>query len=96
MAMERNEVDIVVEGQMRRIVGIEVKATATETSSDFAGLRKLEAGSGSGKRGRRWGGWRAQRETTRRPMLAAAPMRNLVMLKSVEDCSSRSLPQLPT
>ncbi len=36
-----NEVDIVVEDQDRRVVGIEVKSSATVTSEDFSGLRKL-------------------------------------------------------
>ena len=43
---EQNEVDIVVENQERKIVGIEVKASATVTSSDFAGLRKLAEAAG--------------------------------------------------
>jgi predicted AAA+ superfamily ATPase len=43
---EQNEVDIVVENQERKIVGIEVKASATVTSSDFAGLRKLADAAG--------------------------------------------------
>ena len=38
---ERNEVDIVIEDRRGRVVGIEVKAAATVTSSDFNGLRKL-------------------------------------------------------
>jgi hypothetical protein len=36
-----NEVDIVIEDQDRRVVGIEVKSSATVTSEDFSGLRKL-------------------------------------------------------
>lgn len=36
-----NEVDIVIEDQDRRVVGIEVKSGATVTSEDFSGLRKL-------------------------------------------------------
>ncbi len=36
-----NEVDIVIEDQDRRVVGIEVKSRATVTSEDFSGLRKL-------------------------------------------------------
>lgn len=43
---ERNEVDIVIEDQSGRIVGIEVKAAATATTHDFAGLRKLADASG--------------------------------------------------
>jgi len=38
---ERNEVDIVIEDRQGRVVGIEVKAAATVTGSDFGGLRKL-------------------------------------------------------
>lgn len=38
---ERNEVDIVIEDRQGRVVGIEVKASATVTGSDFGGLRKL-------------------------------------------------------
>ena len=38
---ERNEVDIVIEDGMGRIVGVEVKASATVTSGDFSGLRRL-------------------------------------------------------
>jgi predicted AAA+ superfamily ATPase len=36
-----NEVDIVIEDRRGRVVGIEVKAAATVTSHDFAGLRRL-------------------------------------------------------
>ncbi len=38
---EQNEVDIVIEDRQSRVVGIEVKASATVTGSDFGGLRKL-------------------------------------------------------
>ena len=38
---EANEVDVVIEDRHGRVVGIEVKASATVASSDFAGLRKL-------------------------------------------------------
>lgn len=38
---ERNEVDIVVENRQGEIVGIEVKASATVSSGDFSGMRKL-------------------------------------------------------
>lgn len=38
---DQNEVDLVIENEAGDIVGIEVKAAATVTSSDFAGLRKL-------------------------------------------------------
>lgn len=38
---DQNEVDLVIENDAGDIVGIEVKAAATVTSSDFAGLRKL-------------------------------------------------------
>ena len=36
------EVDIVLEGGGQRVAGVEVKAAATVTSSDFRGLRKLK------------------------------------------------------
>ncbi|WP_299987123.1 ATP-binding protein [uncultured Ruegeria sp.] len=38
---DRNEVDIVLENRRGEIVGIEVKSSATVTSSDFSGMRKL-------------------------------------------------------
>ena len=38
---ERNEVDIVIEDGTGRIVGVEVKASATVASGDFSGLRRL-------------------------------------------------------
>ncbi len=38
---EENEVDVVIEDRQGRVVGIEVKASATVASSDFGGLRKL-------------------------------------------------------
>jgi uncharacterized protein len=41
-----DEVDFVLEDQKGRIVGIEVKATATLRRGDFSGLRKLEAATG--------------------------------------------------
>lgn len=43
---EQNEVDIVIENQSRKIVGLEVKASATVTPSDFNGLRKLAGSAG--------------------------------------------------
>ena len=43
---ERNEVDIVIEDTRGRIVGVEVKASATVTERDFSGLRRLAAASG--------------------------------------------------
>ena len=43
---ERNEVDIVIEDALGRIVGIEVKASATVTGGDFSGLRRLAAATG--------------------------------------------------
>ena len=43
---ERNEADIVIEDGMGRIVGIEVKASATVTGKDFSGLRRLAAATG--------------------------------------------------
>ncbi len=41
-----NEVDLVLERGARDIAGIEVKSSATVTSSDFHGLRKLKAATG--------------------------------------------------
>jgi predicted AAA+ superfamily ATPase len=43
---ERNEVDIVIEDDQGRVVGIEVKAAATVTAADFNGLRKLAGAAG--------------------------------------------------
>ena len=39
--MDTNEVDIIIEDRRGRVVGIEVKAAATVTSSSFNGLRKF-------------------------------------------------------
>jgi predicted AAA+ superfamily ATPase len=44
---DQDEVDIVVEDAASALVGIEVKASATVTSADFKGLRKLAAASGN-------------------------------------------------
>jgi predicted AAA+ superfamily ATPase len=41
------EVDVVIERGARAVVGVEVKAGATVTDSDFRGLRKLQAAAGS-------------------------------------------------
>ena len=38
---ERNEVDVVLEDRRGRVVGIEVKASATVSSEDFSGMRRL-------------------------------------------------------
>ena len=38
---QRNEVDIVIEDRRGRVVGVEVKASATVTSADFSGMRRL-------------------------------------------------------
>jgi uncharacterized protein len=43
---EQNEVDIVIEDHGQKTVGLEVKASATVTSADFGGLRKLAEASG--------------------------------------------------
>ena len=43
---ERKEVDIVIENRRGHIVGIEVKASATVTARDFAGLRRLSEACG--------------------------------------------------
>ena len=42
-----NEVDLVIENRRGEIVGIEVKASATLSSADFSGLRKLAAACGN-------------------------------------------------
>jgi predicted AAA+ superfamily ATPase len=39
----QDEVDFVLEDNRRRIVGMEVKASATVTAADFAGIRKLSS-----------------------------------------------------
>jgi predicted AAA+ superfamily ATPase len=44
---DQDEVDIVVEQDTGALVGIEVKASATVTSGDFKGLRKLAAACGA-------------------------------------------------
>lgn len=38
---DKNEVDIVLENRRGEVVGIEVKSSATVSSSDFSGMRKL-------------------------------------------------------
>ena len=43
---DKNEVDIVLENRRGEIVGIEVKASATVSSNDFTGMRKLAEASG--------------------------------------------------
>lgn len=43
---DKNEVDIVLENRRGEIVGIEVKSSATVSSSDFSGMRKLAEASG--------------------------------------------------
>ena len=43
---ERSEVDVVVEDGRGRIVGIEVKASATVSTGDFSGLRRLASACG--------------------------------------------------
>jgi predicted AAA+ superfamily ATPase len=43
----QHEVDIVIEDRQGRVVGIEVKAAATVTGSDFSGLRKLAEACGN-------------------------------------------------
>jgi predicted AAA+ superfamily ATPase len=44
---DQDEVDIIVEDQRGRVIGIEVKAAATVTRSDFKGLRKLATACGN-------------------------------------------------
>lgn len=41
-SVDRNEVDIVIEDSAGRVVGLEVRASATPTQTDFAGLRALQ------------------------------------------------------
>lgn len=43
---DANEVDIVIEDKRGRIVGVEVKASATVSASDFAGMRRLADATG--------------------------------------------------
>ena len=43
---ERSEVDIVIKDRRGRIVGIEVKASATVTARDFVGIRRLSEACG--------------------------------------------------
>ena len=43
---EQNEVDVVIESPDGKLIGLEVKAAASVTSSDFGGLRKLAEASG--------------------------------------------------
>lgn len=40
---DKNEVDLVIEDRLGRVVGIEVKASSTVTSSDFKGMRRLQS-----------------------------------------------------
>lgn len=40
---DKAEVDVVLESGARAVAGIEVKASATVTASDFRGMRKLKA-----------------------------------------------------
>lgn len=44
---EKNEVDIVIEDRRGRVVGIQVKASATVSSKDFSGMRHLATACGS-------------------------------------------------
>jgi predicted AAA+ superfamily ATPase len=43
---DQNEVDLVIEDQEGRMVGLEVKAGATVRPADFSGLRRLSEASG--------------------------------------------------
>jgi predicted AAA+ superfamily ATPase len=43
---DQNEVDIIIEDRTRKTVGLEVKASATVSSADFSGLRKLAEAAG--------------------------------------------------
>ena len=70
------EVDIVLEGSGQRVAGVEVKASATVTASDFRGLRKLKESSGD----RFVGGvvlYDGEVTTTFGDKLFAVPIRNL-------------------
>ncbi len=44
---DKNEVDIVLENRRGEIVGIEVKSSATVSTKDFSGMRKLAEASGN-------------------------------------------------
>ena len=44
---ERDEVDLVIEDRRGRVIGIEVKASATVRPHDLRGLRQLQAAVGS-------------------------------------------------
>lgn len=44
---QQNEVDLVIEDQGQQIVGLEIKASATVKSGDFAGLKKLQEATGA-------------------------------------------------
>lgn len=43
---DQDEVDLVIEDRMGRVIGIEIKATATVRPADFRGLRKLQEATG--------------------------------------------------
>ena len=43
---DRNEVDIVIENWRGQVVGLDVKSSATVSSNDFSGMRKLAEGCG--------------------------------------------------
>jgi len=43
---EKNEVDIVIEDMRGRVIGVEIKASATVTASDFKGLKHLKEACG--------------------------------------------------
>ena len=47
---DKVEIDLVIERGAQDVAGVEVKAAATVTSSDFRGLRKLAAATGNGFR----------------------------------------------
>lgn len=44
---DKNEVDIVLENRRGEVIGIEVKSSATVSTGDFAGMRKLAEASGA-------------------------------------------------
>jgi predicted AAA+ superfamily ATPase len=43
---DQNEVDVVIENELGGLAGIEVKASATVSGSDFKGLKKLADAAG--------------------------------------------------
>ena len=67
------EVDIVIERGPQALAGVEVKAGATVTASDFRGLRKLRDAAGDRFAGGRCALRRRDERRLRRPALCGAP-----------------------